>query len=207
MGCPPRSGATAKFHAAVAKEKTFEALLRQLAGLAQQQPVLMVFDDIHWIDPSSRDLLDRLIERVANWSVLLLVLFRPEFQPPWIGQPQVSLMTLARLDRRDTAAMVASVAGDAGPSPEIMAEIAERTDGVPLFIEELTKAVWSLARKERQRCLLCPAPAIGAGDIARFADGAVGSTGADRQGCCTNWRGIRPEFSYHGLVPPSPICR
>ena len=71
----------------------------------------MVFDDIHWIDPSSRELLDRLIERVMNWPVLLLALFRPEFQPPWVGQPQVTMLTLARLDRRDTAAMVTSVAG------------------------------------------------------------------------------------------------
>ncbi len=81
------------------KEKTFEALLRQIEGLARQRPVLMVFDDIHWIDPSSRELLDRLIERVADWPVLLLALFRPEFQPPWVGQPQVTLLTLARLDR------------------------------------------------------------------------------------------------------------
>jgi class 3 adenylate cyclase len=123
------------------KDKTFEALLRQVEGLARQRPVLMVFDDLHWIDPSSRELLDRVTERVADWPVLLLAMFRPEFQPPWIGQPQVTMLTLARLDRRETAAMVANVAGDAALPPEIMDEIAERTDGVPLFVEELTKAV------------------------------------------------------------------
>jgi predicted ATPase len=123
------------------KEKTFEALRRQVESLSRQLPVLMVFDDLHWIDPSSRDLLDRLIERVMDWPVLLLVLFRPEFQPPWVGQPQVTMLNLARLDRRDTAAMVTSVAGNAALPPEIVAEIAERTDGVPLFVEELTKAV------------------------------------------------------------------
>ena len=85
------------------KEKTFEALLRQVEGLSRQQPVLMVFDDLHWIDPSSRELLDRVIERVADWPVLLLAMFRPEFQPPWTGQPHVTMLTLARLDRRDTA--------------------------------------------------------------------------------------------------------
>ncbi len=95
------------------KEKTFEALLRQLDGLARQGPMLMLFDDLHWIDPSSRELLDRVVERVADWPVLLLALFRPEFQPPWVGQPQVTMLTLARLDRRDTAAMVASISGDA----------------------------------------------------------------------------------------------
>src|SRR5690242_13234036 len=123
------------------KEKTLEALLRQLEGLARQQPVLMLFDDLHWIDPSSRDLLDRMIERIAGWSVLLLALFRPEFQPPWTGQPHVTLLTLPRLDRHATAAMVANVAGNATLPAEIVAEIAERTDGVPLFVEELTKAV------------------------------------------------------------------
>ena len=123
------------------KDKTFEALLRHLEGLSREQPVLMVFDDLHWIDPSSRELLDRVIERVANWPVLLLAIFRPELQPPWTGQPHVTLLALPRLDRRNTAAMVANVAGNAALPPEIMEEIAERTDGVPLFVEELTKAV------------------------------------------------------------------
>src|SRR3984957_17163126 len=123
------------------KDKMFEALLRQIEGLSRQHPVLMVFDDIHWIDPSSCELLDRVIERIGDWPVLLLAMFRPEFQPPWTGQPHVATLTLARLDRRDTAAMVAKVAGDAALPPEIIDEIAERTDGVPLFVEELTKAV------------------------------------------------------------------
>ena len=123
------------------KDKTFEALLRQVEGLSRRQPVLMLFDDLHWIDPSSRELLDRLIDRVTSWPVLLLATFRPEFQPPWIGQPHVATLALTRLDRRDTAAMVANVAGDAALPSEIVEEIAERTDGVPLFVEELTKAV------------------------------------------------------------------
>ena len=82
-----------------------------------------------------------MTERVANWPVLLLAMFRPEFQPPWTGQPHVTLLSLARLDRRETAVMVANVAGNAALPPEIVEEIAERTDGVPLFVEELTKAV------------------------------------------------------------------
>jgi class 3 adenylate cyclase/tetratricopeptide (TPR) repeat protein len=123
------------------KEKTFEALLRQVEGLSRQHPVLMIFDDLHWIDPSSRELLDRVTEGVADWPVLLLAMFRPEFLPPWIGQPHVTMLTLARLDRHNTAAMVANVAGDTALPPEIIAEIAERTDGVPLFVEELTKSI------------------------------------------------------------------
>ena len=142
------------------KDKTFEALLRQIEGLARQQPVLMVFDDLHWIDPSSRELLDRVIERVADWPVLLLAMFRPEFQPPWTGQPHVTMLTLARLDRRDTAAMVANVAGNAALPPEIVEEIAERTDGVPLFVEELTKAVLESGAQGAAALSSVPHPAL-----------------------------------------------
>src|SRR5205807_9739526 len=123
------------------KEQLFEALLRQLEALARQKPVLMLFEDLHWIDPSSRELLDRTIERVANLQVVLLATFRPEFAPPWSGLPQVTAMTLARLDRRTGAAMVESIAGNAALSSEAAAEIVERADGVPLFVEELTRAV------------------------------------------------------------------
>jgi DNA-binding winged helix-turn-helix (wHTH) protein/tetratricopeptide (TPR) repeat protein len=122
------------------KDRTFEALVRQLESLAHRQPLLMLFDDIHWIDPSSLELLDRVIERVAAWPVLLLAMFRPEFRPPWVGQPHVTLLTLTRLDRRDTTAMIANVARDS-LCREIVEDIAERTDGVPLFVEELTKAI------------------------------------------------------------------
>jgi predicted ATPase/class 3 adenylate cyclase len=123
------------------KEKTFEALLRQVEGLSRQQPVLMMFEDIHWIDPSSRELLDRTIEQIATWPLLLVATFRPEFLPPWTGQPHVAILTLTRLDRRDTAAMVANIAANAALPDDIVQEIAERTDGVPLFVEELTNAV------------------------------------------------------------------
>jgi predicted ATPase len=107
------------------KEKTLEALLRQVEALAQQQPVLMLFDDVQWIDPSSRVLLERLAERVADWPVLLLAMSRPELHPVWTEQPQVTMLTLARLDRTSTAAMVANVAGDATLPPETVEEIVE----------------------------------------------------------------------------------
>jgi predicted ATPase len=123
------------------REKTFEALLRQLEALARRKPVLMVFEDLHWIDPSSHELLDRTIESVSHLPVLLLATFRPEFAPPWSGQPQATMLTLARLDRRTGAAMVESIAGNSAMSSEVAAEIVERADGVPLFVEELTRAV------------------------------------------------------------------
>jgi class 3 adenylate cyclase/tetratricopeptide (TPR) repeat protein len=142
------------------REKTLEALLRHLEGIARQQPVLMVFDDLHWIDPSSCELLDRLIERVVDWPVLLLALFRLEFQPPWTGQSHVTLLTLPRLDRRDTAAMVANVAGAAALPSEIVEEITERTDGVPLFVEELTKAVLESGAQAPAALSSMPHPAL-----------------------------------------------
>jgi predicted ATPase/class 3 adenylate cyclase len=123
------------------KEKTLEALLRQLELLTHQQPVLMIFEDVHWIDPSSRELLDLTVERVQRLPVLLLVNFRPEFQPPWVGLPHVTMHPLSRLDRRDGALLVQRVAGNKGLSDAIISEIITRADGVPLFVEELTKAV------------------------------------------------------------------
>jgi class 3 adenylate cyclase/predicted ATPase len=123
------------------KDRTLEALLRQLEGLAHRQPVIMVFEDAHWIDPTSRELLDLTVERVCTLPVLLIVTFRPEFQPPWTGQPQVSTLTLNRLDRRDRTALVRQIAGTKALPNEVIDLIVERTDGVPLFVEELTKSV------------------------------------------------------------------
>jgi predicted ATPase len=123
------------------KEKTLEALIRQLEGLARQQPIAMVFEDAHWIDRTSRELLDLTIDRVRSLPVLLIVTFRPEFQPPWTGQPQVTMLALNRLDRHDRTALVEQVAGGKSLPGEVIDQIADRTDGVPLFIEELTKSI------------------------------------------------------------------
>jgi class 3 adenylate cyclase/predicted ATPase len=123
------------------KEKTFEALLRQLETRAHQQPVLLVYEDVHWIDPSSRELLDMTVDRLARLPALLLITFRPEFVPPWTGQAHLTTLTLNRLGRREGAMLVERLAGNRALPDEIAAEIVERTDGVPLFVEELTKAV------------------------------------------------------------------
>jgi predicted ATPase len=93
------------------KERTLEALLRQLEGLAHQQPVLMVFEDAHWIDPTSRELIDLNVERVGSLPMLLIVTFRPEFQPPWTGQPHVTMLALNRLDRHDRTTLVSQIVG------------------------------------------------------------------------------------------------
>jgi predicted ATPase/class 3 adenylate cyclase len=123
------------------RQLTLAALIGQLEELARKRPVLIVFEDAHWIDPTSRELLDVTVERVAALPVLLIITFRPEFQPPWIGQAHVTALTLSRLDQREGANLVGRVAGGKSLPGEIVAQIIERTDGVPLFIEELTKMV------------------------------------------------------------------
>ena len=132
------------------REKLFEALLGQLEAVARDRPVLMVFEDAHWIDPTSRELLDLSLDRVRGMPVLLVVTFRPEFQHGWGGQAHVATLALNRLGGRDGTALVQSVAGNAALDAEIVAEIVERTDGVPLFVEELTKAVLESAGRESQ---------------------------------------------------------
>ncbi|SAL14012.1 guanylate cyclase [Caballeronia peredens] len=123
------------------KQRTIDALLRQLDGLSRRQPVLHVFEDIHWIDPTSLEALDRTVELIRQLPVLLLMTFRPEFDPPWVGQSHVTMMELRRLEQSDVSELVETIAGNKALPPEIVSEIVERTDGVPLFVEELTKAV------------------------------------------------------------------
>jgi predicted ATPase len=124
------------------KERTLAALLRQLQALARRQPVLMIFEDLHWIDPTSREVLDLTVEKITELPVLLVATYRPEFQPPWVGGSQVTVIALNRLGRGEGTALVHRLAGNLGAlPPDIVDEIVERTDGVPLFVEELTKAV------------------------------------------------------------------
>ena len=130
------------------RERLFEALLRQLESLARMRPVLMVFEDAHWIDPTSRELMDLTVARAARLAVLLVITFRPEFQPPWSGQPHVTVLALNRLEQRQVAALVMGLAGNALLGGRVVEEIAERTDGVPLFAEELTKAVLERSDKD-----------------------------------------------------------
>jgi class 3 adenylate cyclase/tetratricopeptide (TPR) repeat protein len=123
------------------KEKTLNAFVAQVVGLAARQPVLIVVEDAHWSDPSSRDLFDLIVDRVSTLPVLVIVTFRPEFAPPWVGRAHVTLLSLNRLRPRERAAMISRVAGGKALPGEVTEQIMDRTDGVPLFIEELTKAV------------------------------------------------------------------
>ena len=123
------------------KRRTLQALVDQLAALAAQQPVLALYEDVHWIDPSTLELLGMVIERIRQLPVLALITFRPEFQPPWTGQAHVTSLTMSRLGRRQGADLVARVTGDKPLPAAIVEQIVARTDGVPLFVEELTKTV------------------------------------------------------------------
>jgi predicted ATPase/class 3 adenylate cyclase len=123
------------------KTRTLDALVGQLDGLAEHQPVLIVLEDAHWIDPSTTELFELVIEHVQHLAVLLLITFRPEFAPPWAGHAHVTTLTLNRLGRNQGAAMVARLTGDKALPAEVLDQILAKTDGVPLFIEELTKTV------------------------------------------------------------------
>jgi class 3 adenylate cyclase/predicted ATPase len=123
------------------KDKTLAALLAQLDGLAARQPLFVIFEDVHWIDPTSLELLAAAVEHVPQLRVLLLITARSEFTPPWPSYPHTATIPLARLGRRDGAALVERVTGGKALPKEVMDEILARTDGIPLFIEELTKTV------------------------------------------------------------------
>jgi len=137
----PNSAAELNLSPQRKREMLFEAELHQLEALAKRRPVLMVFEDAHWIDPTSRELLDLTLDHVRQLPVLMVVTFRPEFQHVWDGRPQVTMLALNQLGGRDSAVLVERLAGNAGLSHDIVDEIVERADGVPLFVEELTKAV------------------------------------------------------------------
>jgi class 3 adenylate cyclase/tetratricopeptide (TPR) repeat protein len=123
------------------RRRTLAALLDQFEALARQQPILLLFEDAHWADATSLELLDLTVERMRQLPVLALFTFRPEFEPPWAGLPNVGTLTLGRLDRDDVESMVARVTGGGILPAEVMKQIVAKTDGNPLFVEELTKAV------------------------------------------------------------------
>jgi class 3 adenylate cyclase/predicted ATPase len=125
----------------VRMERTLAALLSHLVNLSARQPVLMIFEDAHWIDPSSHEALQQAIERLQTLPVLLIVTARPEFQPPWVGLPHVTLQPLNRLSRRDRTLMIDHLTHGKPLPEEVLRQIVERTDGVPLFVEELTHTV------------------------------------------------------------------
>ena len=140
------------------RQKTLEALTSQLARLASRQPVLMIFEDVHWIDPTSLEALNLIVERIKTVPVLLIVTFRPEFNAPWVGRSHVMSLMLNRLGEREAAAIVARLVGNKELPASIRQDIVERTDGIPLFVEEMTKAVLEAESEGAARRTVAAAP-------------------------------------------------
>lgn len=143
------------------RQRTMEALITQIESLSRARPVLITFEDVHWIDPTSLEALSRLIERIANLQVLLVVTFRPNFVPPWIGRPHVMSLTINRLAKQDVGAIIDRIAGGKTMPAGIRQDILERADGIPLFVEEMTKAVLEAdgETEARRTAAAVPSPA------------------------------------------------
>jgi predicted ATPase len=144
------------------RQRTLEALTAQLAELARQQLVLMIFEDVHWVDPTSLEVLGRIVDRIKTLPALLIVTSRPEFNAPWVGQSHVTSLTLNRLGEREAAGIIARLVGNKELPADVMVEIVERTDGIPLFVEEMTKAVLEAASEgaARRTVAAVPFPAL-----------------------------------------------
>ena len=127
------------------RQKTLEALTAQMEALSRQNPVLVIFEDAHWADPTSLEAFGRIVDRVHGLRVLLIVTFRPEFEPPWIGRSYVTALTINRLAQRDIEAMIDHVVGNKLIPAGVRKDI---TDRIPLFVEEMTKAVLEAGSEE-----------------------------------------------------------
>ena len=123
------------------KQKTLDALVAHLNYLCEQEPVILLFEDLHWIDPTSMELLDLVVNEVRNQKVLAGFTFRPEFSAPWVGAAHVSLITFKRLNRKACTAIISGISGERSLPQDLVAQIVDKTDGIPLFVEELTQTV------------------------------------------------------------------
>lgn len=141
LSLPPARYSVVHRSALQRQDNIIEAQVSQVLGLAGTQPVLFQFEDAHWADPTTLETLDRLVNRIESARVMIVVTYRPGFLPAWVGQPRVATLTLARLSRREAAALAEKVAGRKALPLEVLDQIVAKTDGVPLFVEELTKAV------------------------------------------------------------------
>ena len=144
------------------RQKTLDALSLQLEVLTRSSPVLMIFEDAHWADPTSLEVFSRAVNRIATLRVLMIITFRPEFEPPWVGGPNVTALTLNRLPQREVGVMIDTVIGNKSLPASVRQDIIERTDGIPLFVEEMTKAVLETENdvQARQTAAAVPSPAL-----------------------------------------------
>ena len=144
------------------KQQTLHALLTILLRIAVQQPVLFVMEDLHWVDPSTLEFLSLLIEGPTA-RILALFTFRPDFSPPWTGRAHLTQVTVNRLPQRQAVEVIRQVAHSKTLPPEVIEQIVAKTDGVPLFVEELTKMVLEsglLEEREERYALTSPLPPL-----------------------------------------------
>ena len=144
------------------RQKTQDALAAQLAALTRQRPALMIVEDAHWVDPTSLEVFGRTVDQIKTLPVLLIVTFRPEFDAPWAGRSHVTSLAINRLGEREAAAIIARIVGNKDLPADVTAEIVERTDGIPLFVEEMTKAVLEAGSEDgaRQTATAMPSPSL-----------------------------------------------
>jgi predicted ATPase len=145
------------------KQKTLQALLTILLRIAAQQPVLFIMEDLHWVDPTTLELLSLLVDQGPTSRILALFTFRPDFSPPWTGRSHLTQVTFNRLPPRQAAELTGRVAGDKALPAEVVAQVVAKTDGVPLFVEELTKMVQEsglLQEREERYALSGPLPPL-----------------------------------------------
>ena len=144
------------------RQTTMDALVRQVEILSRSGPLLVIFEDAHWADPTSLELMGRLASHIASHRVLMVISFRPEFEPPWIEQAHVTALALNRLEPRDVDVMIDHIVGNNPLPAAVRQDIIERTDGIPLFVEEMTKAVLETASEDAARRIAAsvPSPAM-----------------------------------------------
>jgi DNA-binding winged helix-turn-helix (wHTH) protein/predicted ATPase len=133
------------------RQRTLEGLVLQIVALSRQNPILMIFEDAHWADPTSLELFGRIVDSAPTHQVLVIVTYRPEFQPPWLGRSYVTALTINRLTEREAGAMIDRIVGNKLIVASVRLDIVERTDGIPLFIEEMTKAVLEAENESEAR--------------------------------------------------------
>ena len=136
------------------RQKTLHAFLTIFLRIAAQPPMLFVMEDLHWIDPTTLELLSLLVDQGPTVRILALCTFRPDFSPPWTGRSHLTQVTLARLPRRQATEMTGQVARGKALPVEVVEQVVAKTDGVPLLVEELTKWCWNLASSRSARSVM-----------------------------------------------------
>ena len=140
------------------RQRTLEALILQVATLSRQNPVLMIFEDAHWADPTSLELLSRIVDRLRTLRVLLIITYRPEFQPPWLGRPYVTALTINRLTEREVSALIDRIVGNTPLTASVSAGHHRADRRHPAFVEEMTKALLESESESAAMCLTAAVP-------------------------------------------------